>query len=862
MTRVATLETVFTGDITAFDRAADTVEDRSRAISRLDAAVRVGADTAEAEAGLDRVRREAAAVDGTTATAEVDAETSAARAGIDDIQDRLGDVDSERATAEVDVDTSPAEGSLDDFQGAAEQAGEDAGSGMGAGLVGALASTPIVGAVAGIGALAAGTLLKAFNDGLQVEVREDLFTAQTGLDPVTVGKLARVAGEAYANNFGESIAGNLDTARAAVQSGLLDPKATGRDAQAMIEQLDGVATILGEEIPAVSKAAAQAIRTGLAKDAAGAFDLLVRGSQAGLNVSEDLIDTVNEYGTQIRKLGLEGPQAFGLMAQAVRAGARDTDIAADALKEFSIRAIDGSELTAQSFEAIGLNAETMAARIAAGGPDAANALGEALAGLRSIEDPAERAAAATGLFGTQAEDLGEALYAMDLSTAVDEFGAVEGAASSAVAAMGDNAASTIETAKRNIQVAADGISGALAQAFGPQVEGFATFVTENRGAVVQFLLDMSNGAIDFGRTLVEAAAAGTEGFGQMVAEVGPQIFGLVNDVVQALGTLGIVSDEEAQAFADMADEATKGFEAFEGSTAEAADAIRRNLIEGGLDPAQERLNSVGDGFLADARLHDASLALAKDIDGIGYSADGTKVAIDTLSGSIDMTTESGRILNEQLRAAVGSLDAEAAAGARAGDSQEELTQRYNAGRDALVRQLEAMGYTTEQAQILADKYGAIPGKVETIILAETGPAQAEVDDYVRRNDGRRINVVVDASGGTVEFGGGGGTMRGLDSGGYTGDGGKYEPKGIVHGGEFVMDAEDTREHRGLFEAIHAGIDPALAIGAQAAATQVIIEGARLTGSLDLGGGVTGMIDARIQGAQMSRRQSLVQGVRR
>ncbi|KYP85833.1 hypothetical protein WB66_05320 [bacteria symbiont BFo1 of Frankliniella occidentalis] len=38
----------------------------------------------------------------------------------------------------------------------------------------------------------------------------------------------------------------------------------------------------------------------------------------------------------------------------------------------------------------------------------------------------------------------------------------------------------------------------------------------------------------------------------------------------------------------------------------------------------------------------------------------------------------------------------------------------------------------------------------------------------------------------------GGYIPEYDSGGYTGDGGKYEPKGIVHGGEFVFTKEATR----------------------------------------------------------------------
>lgn len=41
-------------------------------------------------------------------------------------------------------------------------------------------------------------------------------------------------------------------------------------------------------------------------------------------------------------------------------------------------------------------------------------------------------------------------------------------------------------------------------------------------------------------------------------------------------------------------------------------------------------------------------------------------------------------------------------------------------------------------------------------------------------------------------------------GGFTGEGGKYDPAGIVHRGEFVFDKETTRKHRGVFEAIHRG----------------------------------------------------------
>lgn len=59
-----------------------------------------------------------------------------------------------------------------------------------------------------------------------------------------------------------------------------------------------------------------------------------------------------------------------------------------------------------------------------------------------------------------------------------------------------------------------------------------------------------------------------------------------------------------------------------------------------------------------------------------------------------------------------------------------------------------------------------------------------------------VNGMKSAFGGTgigAFFGfSGGGVVPGFDGGGYTGDGGKYQPKGVVHGGEFVFTKEATR----------------------------------------------------------------------
>lgn len=55
-------------------------------------------------------------------------------------------------------------------------------------------------------------------------------------------------------------------------------------------------------------------------------------------------------------------------------------------------------------------------------------------------------------------------------------------------------------------------------------------------------------------------------------------------------------------------------------------------------------------------------------------------------------------------------------------------------------------------------------------------------------------------------------IGGFAEGGYTGDGGKFQPAGVVHKGEFVVNAEKTKKFRPLLEAIHEGRMPNLGKG--------------------------------------------------
>jgi phage-related minor tail protein len=309
------------------------------------------------------------------------------------------------------------------------------------------ATAAAAGGAAIAAALGAGVLA-----GLEQSQVEAKLAAQLG----ATGPAAEAAGDAAGNLYARGIVGSIEEAASAVKTVLqnnLVPKDAGQaELDAVAARVSDLAVVLDEDASAVGRAVSQMIRTGIADSAEEAFDILNKGAQLGINKSEDLLDTFNEYGTQFRKLGVDGPAALGLINQAIKAGARDSDVAADALKEFSIRAIDGSKTTAEGFKALGLDAELMGKNIARGGDFANEALDVTLDKLRGIKDPVAQNAAAVALFGTQAEDLGAALFAMDPSTATK---GLEG--------LGTAAEQTGKTLEQS--------AGAQVKAFGRELQG-------------------------------------------------------------------------------------------------------------------------------------------------------------------------------------------------------------------------------------------------------------------------------------------------------------------------------------------------------------------------------------------------------
>lgn len=352
-----------------------------------------------------------------------------------------------------------------DTEAAAKAAGDRAGDKLGQGIKDGVEGTPPPDIdemmpspdglnVAGLamGAAVGAALVAGIGEALDVGAGTDKLAAGLGLSPAESEEAGRVAGSLFAGAYGSSME-EVNTAVGSVISTLSDLGVTGEEnvERVTAKALD-FATAFDQDVSEAVMQAGVLVRTGLATDVDHAMDLMVRGMQeVPMAMRGEVFPILDEYSVHLAALGFTGEEAFGLIAEAAQGGTYEIDKVPDALKELAIRATDGSTTTADAFDLIGLNAESMASRFVAGGEDARGALDTTIGALLAVKDPAEQARAAVALFGTPVEDLAVSQIP-EFLTRLDEMGVglegVEGAAAAMGDTLNDNAKTRIEAFKR------------------------------------------------------------------------------------------------------------------------------------------------------------------------------------------------------------------------------------------------------------------------------------------------------------------------------------------------------------------------------------------------------------------------------
>ena len=228
------------------------------------------------------------------------------------------------------------------------------------------------------------------------------FVAATGAASEETEKFKNIIEAVYQNNYGD---GFSDIAEAMLNVKQNIENIDDSELQEATESAIALRDTFGYDF-AESTRAANTLMENFSVTAGEAFNLVVQGAQNGLDYSGELIDNINEYSVQFQKLGLDAEDMFSIFASGAENGAFNLDKIGDAVKELSIRVVDGSDTTREGFELLGLNADEMSAKFAQGGESAKAAFEQVIEGLGNMEDPLDQNTAGVDLFGTMWEDLG------------------------------------------------------------------------------------------------------------------------------------------------------------------------------------------------------------------------------------------------------------------------------------------------------------------------------------------------------------------------------------------------------------------------------------------------------------------------
>lgn len=423
------------------------------------------------------------------------------------------------------------------------------------------------GVTAGAAAAATATtgLLARLGDGFNKAVNQ--IGASTGATGKDLKQLGQIAQNVYSHNFGdglEDVADGISVVRQTTQL-------MGKELQAATEAGFALRDTFGYDL-AESARTASSLMKNFQIDAEKAYNIIAVGAQNGADQNGDLLDTLNEYSAQYAALGLSADQFVNGLISGAKAGVFSIDKVGDAVKEFNIRAKDGSKSTTGAFATLKLNATKTMQAFASGGDTAQRAFFQVVRALESMQDPVAKNQTAVALFGTQYEDLEQTVLPVlasmedsskqaydalgqinqvkydDLGSAMEGLKrTIEGAllpsaskitsgplmdAMEALQDMAQKLAKNIKAGKYDSFFAgiADGINGVVKMLpkIGDGVQKLAPVVSKVAGGAVDFL-----GAAVDNIDLVVAAIAG---IGTAVAAL--KILTFIGNVTKAIQTLG------------------------------------------------------------------------------------------------------------------------------------------------------------------------------------------------------------------------------------------------------------------------------------------------------------------------------------
>ena len=331
---------------------------------------------------------------------------------------------------------------------------------VGANALGAITkAAPIAGAaVAAIG----GVALDAAAD---FETAEARITAAVGGVGEESEKLMEAGRDLYEDGWGESM---TDLSDSLINAREILGDLSEEDMSGAVEGALALEEVYGSDFSETLRGARVLMeRFGLSAEES--MDLMVAGTQRGLDYTDELGDNLSEYAGRWADAGIEASEYFSLLEAGVDGGAYSLDKVGDFLNEFLTSLSDGrmeegigrfSESTQQVFESF-----------KGGGASARDVLEAVVGELAAMPDEYQKAQIASELWSSLGEDNAMSMIE-SLSGVEDTFGDVAGASQEMTDQVSDDLGSKWETALRKWQSLLQPAGDAAAEFFGGIADGF------------------------------------------------------------------------------------------------------------------------------------------------------------------------------------------------------------------------------------------------------------------------------------------------------------------------------------------------------------------------------------------------------
>lgn len=438
---------------------------------------------------------------------------------------------------------------LDHAQDAAGDSAQDVGQKINDGF------TVAKGAVANFVSDIVGSAIDALkNLALEGEDTFSKFQASTGVGAKAMGEFKKEMSDLYKNDYGDSLEDVADSmAKVKQVTGETDPSKLKEMTQYAINLRDTFGSDFDESIRGINNLMYQ---YGISSEEA--FDLFAKGSQEGLDYTDELGDNVAEYSGNFKQAGYSAGEYFQLLKNGTSNGAYNLDKVNDAINEVTNKLADGS--VEKNLDIYSKGTQDLFKKWQKGGASQKDVIDSIVKDINKCKNEQDALTMASTAFGTMGED-SNIDFIKSLTSVGDTFKDVKGTMESVDKTRWDNTKAQLTMIKRGFEV---DVLQPILNAVVPALTKFGGWFLSNTPMIVSSLAAIGTGFAVFKiATNIGTLTTAFQNLGLTLKGLG--IVLATNPIGWAMLLAGAVGSITAYTLAtkkatDKTDELTKGHE--------------------------------------------------------------------------------------------------------------------------------------------------------------------------------------------------------------------------------------------------------------------------------------------------------------